>query len=262
MCLCACGGGDKVVTSGEHSETDTVSMAKISTCDSAVFTVVEGEACVIKANVELSYPMTYVNKEKTEELQDLYATEVLDIPSDTASLASAFLYFVEKVINRYKDTDENLRKEDLEADYEAMKQCDIDVKTYALYNNAGLLSLCKAENVVINGELPVLLHYYYTYDLEKMKRMSYTDLCGEENATELGELLKEKLRKDMGVNNDDDLVDMGYYNIDNLVANDNFYVTNDSVVWSYLPRELSVFDEVRISLARESVINLKEKNKK
>ena len=47
-------------------------------------------------------------------------------------------------------------------------------------------------------------------------------------------------------------------NLDNLEANDNFYVTNDSVVWNYLPRELSVFDEVQIALSRKDITMLTE----
>ena len=58
--------------------------------------------------------------------------------------------------------------------------------------------------------------------------------------------------------NDGELVDLGFYNIDNLEANDNFYVTNDSVVWNYLPRELSVFDEVQIALSRKDITMLTE----
>lgn len=88
--------------------------------------------------------------------------------------------------------------------------------------------------------------------------MSFVDLVGEENVGDMIELLKAKLRSDVNAKNDDELVDLGFYNIDNLEANDNFYVTNDSVVWNYLPRELSVFDEVQIALSRKDITMLTE----
>jgi hypothetical protein len=120
------------------------------------------------------------------------------------------------------------------------------------------LSIGKEETVVINDKEPRVRHLYSTYNLEKMEKMSFVDLVGEENVGDMIELLKAKLRSDVNAKNDDELVDLGFYNIDNLEANDNFYVTNDSVVWNYLPRELSVFDEVQIALSRKDITMLTE----
>jgi hypothetical protein len=121
-----------------------------------------------------------------------------------------------------------------------------------------MLSIGKEETVVINDKEPRVRHLYSTYNLEKMEKMSFVDLVGEENVGDMIELLKAKLRSDVNAKNDDELVDLGFYNIDNLEANDNFYVTNDSVVWNYLPRELSVFDEVQIALSRKDITMLTE----
>ena len=121
-----------------------------------------------------------------------------------------------------------------------------------------MLSIGKEETVVINDKEPRVRHLYSTYNLEKMEKMSFVYLVGEENVGDMIELLKAKLRSDVNAKNDDELVDLGFYNIDNLEANDNFYVTNDSVVWNYLPRELSVFDEVQIALSRKDITMLTE----
>jgi hypothetical protein len=262
ICLYACSNENIVKSGNDQVDVDTVSMAKINSCDSVIFTIIDGGTCVIKANIKLSYPVSYQCKEKTDALQALYANDILDISSDTASLASAFLYYMEKMINRYRDTYENVEKKDVEEEFDVIKRCDIEVETYSMFNNDKLLSLCKKESVLLNEEEKFSIHYFYTYDLDRMKRLTHVELCGEENEGELNEMLRIKLRNDMSANSDDDLVDMGYYNIDNLMVNDNFYITKDSVIWGYLQRELSVFDEVRISLPRETIQRFKEKKKK
>ncbi len=256
MYLCAC-EEKKQVGMSDMAVVDTVEVSTIKVCDTASYKAAE-EDCKIEAQVEFTYPKFFVNKDKTDELQDLYTTSVLEIQADSMSLATAFPGYVEMLINSYKEVNGAYEGEDYEKDYEIAKTCNLQVKIAVLYNNYNLLSIGKEETVVINDKEPRVRHLYSTYNLEKMEKMSFVDLVGEENVGDMIELLKAKLRSDVNAKNDDELVDLGFYNIDNLEANDNFYVTNDSVVWNYLPRELSVFDEVQIALSRKDIIMLTE----
>lgn len=258
LCLCACSEGKNEIVA--EVKCDTVSLATINLHDTTSFLVPGGETCKIMADMEISYPKMYVDKERTEALQRLFSTMVLGVPSDSVSLATAFPQCMENMIARYKGIDGNYDEENGEFDYDVMTDCELSVKTYPMYNNCGLLGFCKEESAVVNGEQPSVRHYYYAFDLNKLCRIELTDLFSEENSGKVAEMLKEKLRVDMNVASDDELADMGYYNFDNIEPVDNFYVTKDSIVWTFLPRELSVKDEVRISLERKEIEMLSSNN--
>lgn len=251
ICLYAC-NDKKHINDAAVECVDTIEVSTIKVCDSLSY-VAGAEVCNITTQVEFVYPKFYLSNEKTNELQGLYTLSVLDIQADSISLATAFPMFVEYLMNSYKEVNISFDEDNFEGDYELIKNCDVDVKITICYNRGALFSVCKKEVAIINGASPQVRHIYSTYNLTEMKRVTFAELVGEENVVSVIELLKAKLRNDTNAKNDEELADMGFYNIDNLGGNDNFYLTNDSVVWNYLPRELSVFEEVRISLSREEI---------
>ena len=251
ICLYAC-NDKKHINDAVVECVDTIEVSTIKVCDSLSY-VAGAEVCNITAQVEFVYPKFYLSNEKTNELQGLYTMSVLDIQADSISLATAFPMFVEYLMNSYKEVNSLYDVENFEGDYELAKTCDVDVIITICYNRGSLLSVCKKESVMINGASPQVRHIYSTYNLAEMKRVTFAELVGEDNVVSVIELLKAKLRSDRNVKSDEELVDMGFYNIDNFGGNDNFYVTSDSVVWNYLLRELSVFEDVKISLSREDI---------
>ncbi len=259
LCLCACSEG-KNNTIKTEVNCDSVSFATISLHDTINYAIGNDENCHISANVILSYPKMYVNKERTDVLQELFASSVLGITEDSITLATAFPQYKDKLIARYKESEENYDTDVIELDYDLMTDCRLSVKTFPVYNRGGLLCFCKQETAVINGKKPSVRHYYYAFDLNKMRQIGLSDLFQPENNDKVVELLKDKFRYDMNVSSNDELAYMGYYNFDNMVLTENFYITSDSIVWNYLPRELSVLDEVRISLSRNAIELLSDNN--
>ena len=252
ICLYGCTGGkteSRIMVDG-----DTVAMATISLHDTASYLITDNKKCNISADVEITYPKYYKDNENTEKLQKIYATSVLNILSDSVSLASAFPEFVENLINQYKENVNEDTEESLEVDYEPMKDCKLQVKIYPVYNAGGILSICKEEVAIIDEAAPARLHFYNVFNLSEMKKLETSNLFPEESFNQVVEALKTKLRSDLNVANDDELADMGYYNFDNLKVSENFYLTADSIVWIFLPRELSVLDEVRISLSKNEIV--------
>lgn len=231
---------------------DSVSLAKIDLNDSTSYYLNGSDKCRIYASVVMSYPSFYKDKEKTEQLQKLFLQSVLDIPSDSTTLASAFPQFLDNQLNVYKNNNASIG-DDNEVDYEPVYKYFSKLRINAPYNSNGLVCFCKEVVTEKNDRVTTTRHYYYMFNLEDMSRIELTNLFSEEQIGDIGEMLKDKLRKDLNVENDDQLNDLGYFNFDNLVANNNFYISNDGITWVYLPRELSVIDEVKITLSYESL---------
>lgn len=255
-CLNSCEAGK--VSNASIETKDTVSMATISLHDTLSYFYGENEKCNISAEVEVSYPKLYVDNANTDVLQRLFAASVLDIPSDSISLATAFPSYVENLIYSYKEGVAEVVEGEQETDYEPMTDCVLRVKTYPVYNEAGYLSICKEETAVINNGTPAVRHFYYTFNLGKMSNVTVADLFADEYRNKVAELLKSELRAQMKVESDDELADMGYFNFDNLTPNDNFYFTESGITWNFLPMELSVLEEVQITLDRAMLEAVKD----
>lgn len=252
ICLYGCTGGkteNSIMVVG-----DTVAMATISLHDTASYFITDNKKCNISADVEITYPKYYKDKECTEKLQKMYSTNILNIISDSVSLASAFPEFVDNLINQYKESSTEVVEGVIESDYEPMSECNLQVKIYPVYNACGTLSICKEEVALIDDNTPARLHFYNVFNLPEMKKLETSDIFPEEALSQVIEALKTKLRSDLNVANDDELADMGYYNFDNLKVSENFYLTADSIVWNFLPRELSVLEEVKISLGKKDIL--------
>lgn len=251
ICLCGCEGGK--TEKSVMAEGDTVAMATISLHDTMSYLITNNKQCRISADVEFRYPKYYVDNEKTVALQKLYAANVLNVTSDSVSLASAFPEYVDNLIKQYKENEIEVVEDGIEADYEPMSECKLQVKIYPVYNACGILSVCKEETALIDEDIPAKLHFYNTFNLSEMKKLETSDIIPEEAISQVEEALRIKLRSNLNVINDDEMADLGYYNFENLKVSENFYLTADSIVWNFMPRELSVLEEVRISLGRNEV---------
>ena len=75
ICLCGCEGGK--TEKSVMAEGDTVAMATISLHDTMSYFITDNKKCNISADVEITYPKYYKDKECTEKLQKMYSTNIL-----------------------------------------------------------------------------------------------------------------------------------------------------------------------------------------
>ena len=109
------------------------------------------------------------------------------------------------------------------------------------------LDICQKINVAYNG---IQTNKYYTFDLDKMTRISTTDLIRSEYQSEVNELLKQQLLKQEDIKSPSQLFELGYFNIENLSVTNNFYLTPKSIIFVYEPYEIACFalGETKIEL--------------
>lgn len=244
----ACTSSDKYES--VECVSDTIEMATISIDDTTGYFIGKDSVIKFDAKVQITYPKHFREKDKTEQLHKLFAQNVLGVNADSVSLATAFPLYVERKI---AETCKSLIDEDDLIVEQGLAHCNISVKITPIYNNGVILSYRKVEDVTICDEIRNVKSIYSVFDLSEMKSLKLSDIIDEESILNLPNMLDAKLLKDYGAKNNDELADMGFYNIDNLEVSDNFYIIGDSVVWSYYPRELSIFGEVKISLALDDI---------
>lgn len=242
-CLTACAQGKSIKPEVSN---DTVALAKISLKDTVNYAPNDSINWKIMANVEISYPAQYRDKEKTESLQKLFSGKVLEVTTDSITLASAFPVYVKNLIGRYEG--EAAENSEAEADYEPVAECSIEAKVSAVYNKNGIACFEASEISTYDNEYYTYRGYFYTVNLASLKLVDISDIFGEEELMHISDLLKMQLQIDLGAKNEDELVELGFFNIDNVRVNNNFKIGNNGITWNYLPGELSVVEQIEITL--------------
>ena len=83
-------------------------------------------------------------------------------------------------------------------------------------------------------------HRYYSFDVETQTYIDVNRLFREDAVADVCQLLKQQLLKQNNATGNEQLNDLGYFNVENITVSRNFYFDDKGVTWSYLPNELAV----------------------
>ena len=99
-----------------------------------------------------------------------------------------------------------------------------------------------------------------------MKRITLHDLFRDDSLDKISQRLKNQLMDDKDASNEDELNDLGYFNLPNLTVTGNFFFTSSGITWSYDPSVVAVasvgeptinidYDDLKDYLSDDSIIN-------
>lgn len=240
--------------------TDSVTINTASLADTTFFTLTTGGKCDIIAKATFKYPEAYRDAKTTATLQHLFATNVLELP-DSVEFDISFKKYLASILHQY-GVSENERPEDIEDDYESVYQYANNTTINPVYNKNGVLTFCKAELTTKNGKVTMSTHRYYNFDLQMMKLIEFSDIFIESSIDDLTSLIKSNLMKQLNVKTEDDVINMGYFNLDNLKPTTNFYIGAEGITWTYLPYEIALLSvgETNITAKFEELEMLMQDN--
>ena len=157
---------------------------------------------------------------------------------------------------------ENEKPEDVEDDYESVFQYASNTTISPVYNRNKVLTFCKKEVTTKNGQQTMLTHRYYNFDLVTMKQIEYSDLFIETSADEMAALIKATLVKQLKVKNEEEVINLGYFNLDNLKATNNFCISDRGVTWTYVPYEIALLSvgETNVTVSFDDLEMLMQDN--
>ena len=247
-------------TSTNTMSTDSVTISKETLADTTYFKLTSGGKCDIIANATFCYPKAYRDAKATEALQSLFTTNVLEL-ADTIEFDQSFKKYIAGVLHQY-GISENERPEDVEDDYESVYQYASNTTISPVYNKNGVLTFCKAELTTKNGKQTMSTHRYSNFDLEQMKLIEFNDLFIESSTDDLTMLIKSNLMKQLNAKTEDDVINMGYFNLDNLKPTTNFSIGSDGITWTYLPYEIALLSvgETNITVKYDELEMLMQDN--
>ena len=222
---------------------DTVAVAVMHLTDTSSFVKANGEQCLICAEGNITYPNSYGDTAATARLQRLFANVVLDA-GDSLSLDEAAHFYIANSIHQYDfagvpRTTADGHDDETESQDTVFKY-NTTTNVQVFYHSPKLITFNKVEVVKKNDHVTSLIHRYYTFDLAELRYVDLLRLFREDALPEVSQLLRAKLMELHHVTTNEQLNDLGYFNVENLTVTRNFYFDDNGVTWSFLPNELAV----------------------
>ncbi|MBR6432435.1 MAG: DUF3298 domain-containing protein, partial [Muribaculaceae bacterium] len=163
---------------------------------------------------------------------------LLKAPKEVTSIKDAMQHYAKSTITRNTPSKYSQASSGNDSINGDIDEIDIDkfestINIKVVYNDNELITFCREEAIDKNGQRTSTSHHYTSFDLKEMKKISLSDLIREDSYDKVTAQLKSKLMDDKGASNEDELNDMGYFNLPNLAVTNNFFFTSKGVTWSY-----------------------------
>ena len=208
--------------------------------DSSSFMMSNGERCTIIADATIDYPVKAEDGTPMDSLQKLFAAYVLE-SGDSLSLQDAMRQVVTNSMHQYDFMVEPVSQEELAED-EGMATLKYATSTRVtpMYNKNGVVTFERVDVVKKNDKVTSVTHRYYSFDVKTQTFIDLNRLFREDAVADVCQLLKQQLLKQNNATGNEQLNDLGYFNVENISVTRNFYFDDKGVTWSYLPNELAV----------------------
>lgn len=208
--------------------------------DSSSFMMSNGERCTIIADATIDYPVKAEDGTPMDSLQKLFAAYVLE-SGDSLSLQDAMRQVVTNSMHQYDFMVEPVSQEELAED-EGMATLKYATSTRVtpIYNKNGVVTFERVDVVKKNDKVTSVTHRYYSFDVKTQTFIDLNRLFREDAVADVCQLLKQQLLKQNNATGNEQLNDLGYFNVENISVTRNFYFDDKGVTWSYLPNELAV----------------------
>lgn len=234
--------------------------------DNSSFAMSNGERCTIVADATIDYPVSAGEGVSVDSLQRLFAAYVLE-SGDSLSLQEAMRQVVANSMHQYDFMKEPVAKGEAdEADDMATIKYATSTRVTPIYNRNGVVTFERVDVVKKNDKVTSVTHRYYSFDVATQSFIDLNMLFREDALPDVCQLLKQQLLAQNNANGNEQLNDLGYFNVENLTVTRNFYFDDKGVTWSYLPNELAVeavgepkitisYDDLKSALCDDSIID-------
>lgn len=220
------GDGSGVVSLGSSYLTDT-----------AHFSLGGQRQCQIVASAQITYPVAYGDESTTGALRGVYLAEVLDA-EDNGDLDAAMGMYTRSLIDSYGEYDDELSGGGSDEDEVSVS---LSSTISVVCNNGSFLSFCKELVDTKGGDTAMVTRTYCNISLPDMAVAGLPSLFEDGSLGDIALLLKYRLMEQNGVKSEAELIDLGYFNLDNLTVTNNFSIGDEGITWTYNAYEIACY---------------------
>lgn len=260
---------DKTKSGGDSDGSPAVTVKSERLSDTSGFTMSNGERCTIVADATIDYPVHAGEGIAIDSLQRLFAAYVLE-SGDTLSLQEAMRQVVANSMHQYdfmtEPVGDDMAAEADEGDDLATLKYATSTRITPIYNKNGVVTFERVDVIKKNDKVTSVTHRYYSFDVETQRYIDLSSMFRDDAIADVCQLLRQELLKQNNAKGNEQLNDLGYYNVENITVTRNFYFDDKGVTWSYLPNELAVeavgepkitipYSELASALCDDSIIS-------
>ena len=223
-------------------------------CDSLKYNIIAisdsikdatGSTIIVNANVALP-----LNESEDKDISSVYNKYLLNLKNDSITGENAVITYVKKILDFYKTPAENIPPE-LEDETQKVSKYEINHNITPIFNSCNIFCVMKNTNMKKDGNSTIETNNYFSFNTSNCSRINIMDIIKDEYSTDINNLLKERLMQQEGVGNQSQLIDLGYFNIDNLSINNNFFFKDNKIVFAYEPYEIACLQVGEVCIALE-----------
>ena len=208
--------------------------------DKSTFKLSNGDLCTIVADATIEYPVATAEGLALDSLQRLFASYVLE-SGDSLSLQEAMRQTVANSMHQYDFMDEPMSDDEIaDVDGQSAITYATSTRVTPIYNKDGVVTFERVDVVKKNNKVTAVTHRYYSFDVESQTYIDVNRLFRDDAIADVCQLLKQQLLKQNNASGNEQLNDLGYFNVENITVSRNFFFDEGGVTWSYLPNELAV----------------------
>ncbi|WP_163264222.1 DUF3298 domain-containing protein [Dysgonomonas sp. 216] len=228
----------------------------------------ENDTAQPSCNLEISYiyPVSCFDEAKLDTLQQIFLGLFLDKNYEGLMPDEAFDAYAKNYIDNYKEDARIFYKEKV---YEISEDASVDtyfsyyesLSNKILFNKSDLLSLQTIQTNSKGGQNSYKQVYSYVLNLETGELLSEDDIFQPGYERVLNLIFKDRLMNKNGVKTIHDLEDLGYFGIDEMMPNGNFYIDDKAVTYVFNKNEYSVLqlDEIVIPISYIDITDILKK---
>lgn len=242
----------------QDSTFKTIDVDSLTINDTTNFNISSLKSYPIKVRGYYEFPKADLTNNKADDLAKLYKEVILE-RADSSNVKVAIEQFNTDIItivkSQFSDTIE------IADDSEVQKPQQINIRITQVYNNKGIACYCKDIFYTTKDDNTIISKSYFTFDILNSKQVLFDDIFQSSKIDNLKERLQNKLIEKEHVTDTNGLIDMGYFNVENMNIR-NFYITNNGISFVFEPYEIACYalGEISIELSFSELAPLLTEN--
>lgn len=214
--------------------------------------------------ISFTYPVDCPDKQVLPLLQKQFVSSYFGEDFEHLSPTEAVAAYTEDYLNNYKELEDDYRKDVEENETPGSWYSYYEMWSDIIrYNENNLFSYTVRFENYTGGAHGSHSSANFTLDMRNGKRLTEDDLFREGYQDMLAKLLVYEIAKKNQVDDPKELEDIGYFSVDEIYPNNNFYIDETGITYTFNEYEIAAYalGETDVHLSFDQIRNLlKEDN--
>ena len=196
-------------------------------------------------NIQFLYPIKFRSDEDLKQLQKIFVGSFMnDVSYDSLPPKEALDKYLANYEKNYKALSKDFnedRKKMAEANIPSWYFYELSIANHILFQNDSLLSYAVEYSDYTGGAHGSHSILYYNIDLDDVVTISEEDLFVPNFKKPLSKIIVNALMKKYNVSTPDSLIAQGFFNLEDIVPNNNFWMDDKALHYTFNQYEIAPY---------------------